>query len=443
MAAPALVADVFWTSADDDPTEFVAEDPLALDYLAQQVGNALLPGFTTRTSRANTYTVVLYGLRAAERCLERHDLPPGERVVEETFERFERIWALAVTHHFGGKPPAGERMRGVRGAEKTYAASNPERLPTDYRLISRQLELGSLGAYLTSCRHHGLVDRDALRLTPVGRELAAALFVEASDTRMHGQYDEFVDVAMEPDRDRIPSKVGKLTLQRIGELSRLGRIRERPDLQERLHQLLFAESPDATTRELASLVPDAAGRGLGNPEQFFPALAAGTLPASPELARLAELAHRFGDAGTALRVAFDDLFARIVGIGWMGRLEDALASWLPGDAFAELQERCRALLAAPSAALFARLQVHGPTFLRTARVAVDADRAGLASALLDLHESVQRERSRGRGWIRRDGGEVAIDVPAYEPATVEAGRWFHDFKLRAVTQLLTDLGRLS
>jgi hypothetical protein len=58
---------LFWSAPLAIDSDFTAEDPLALDYLSQQVGLWLFRGFTTRTSRAQYYAVVLYGLHLAEK----------------------------------------------------------------------------------------------------------------------------------------------------------------------------------------------------------------------------------------------------------------------------------------------------------------------------------------------------------------------------------------
>jgi hypothetical protein len=52
----------FWTAPVADGSELATEGPLALDYVAQQVGLLLLPALTTRSTRAQAYAMVVYGL---------------------------------------------------------------------------------------------------------------------------------------------------------------------------------------------------------------------------------------------------------------------------------------------------------------------------------------------------------------------------------------------
>lgn len=59
---PRIETALYWSARPAADSEFTPEDPLALDYLAQQVGLWLFPALTTRTNRPQNYAVVLYGL---------------------------------------------------------------------------------------------------------------------------------------------------------------------------------------------------------------------------------------------------------------------------------------------------------------------------------------------------------------------------------------------
>jgi len=90
--------ELFWTSPLGLDSDFTAEDPLAFDYLGQQVGLWLFKGFTTRTARAQNYAVVLYGLNLAEKAVTKY----GYSGDDETRTRlFERWWCRRAYHrHF-------------------------------------------------------------------------------------------------------------------------------------------------------------------------------------------------------------------------------------------------------------------------------------------------------------------------------------------------------
>jgi hypothetical protein len=62
---------MFWSAPHVLDSDFTPGDPLALDYLGQQVGLWLFKGFTTRTSRAQNYAVVLYGLDLADKAVKK------------------------------------------------------------------------------------------------------------------------------------------------------------------------------------------------------------------------------------------------------------------------------------------------------------------------------------------------------------------------------------
>ena len=63
---------IFWTAPLESSSDFTPEDPLALDYIAQQIGLWLFPGLTSRTSRAGYYPMVIYGLKLCEDAIEQY-----------------------------------------------------------------------------------------------------------------------------------------------------------------------------------------------------------------------------------------------------------------------------------------------------------------------------------------------------------------------------------
>src|SRR5580704_16775295 len=91
--------ELFWSAPLAADSDFGLEDPLALDYLAQRAGLWLFSGFTTRTSRAQYYLVVLYGLRLVERAIRDYGYPADDETRTKLFERWERFWALATVEY--------------------------------------------------------------------------------------------------------------------------------------------------------------------------------------------------------------------------------------------------------------------------------------------------------------------------------------------------------
>lgn len=436
------LAALFWSLAPEESGEFTPEDPLAQEYLAQQVGNWLFPGFTTRTNRANYYVMVLYGLMAVEEALRRAREHQGDRAFKDYFERFERFWAMSVVHSFGGEVPEGERMRGVRGVLRKYAESAAESLPLDYLLISRQIELGALGAYLTSLRHHELVERDGMRVTPRGRELGEAFFFAPDENKHYGQYDEYVQQLLVPGTTQIPARNGLITLQRMGEVGRLGRIRERSGLQDTLHRILFRETADRTTQQLGQIIVDADSQGLRSAKSVFSAVAEGHFTAEPELRELCRLACRYAELSTHLRRLFDSLYVNISGRGYLAALADVVPYWLPTQQLAELQAAARDLIDSPAATRLGTLPVHGAAFLQLTRRCCEASAHQVAELLIEYHGSVQRERGRNGGWMRLLSNKVRVELSSFSATWVEGSGWMQDFKFGAIRTLLADLGRI-
>jgi hypothetical protein len=105
---------LFWTRPPPASSELATEDPLAFDYISQQIGLWLLPALTTRSSRAQAFALVLYGLHLAEIAAQRYGQPATDAACRELFERWERFWALATVESRDGDIPRGDpdAMRG-------------------------------------------------------------------------------------------------------------------------------------------------------------------------------------------------------------------------------------------------------------------------------------------------------------------------------------------
>ena len=104
-----------WSTPRLEAGDFAPEDPLAIDHLQQQLGNLLWPGFTSRTSRAFYYVMVCYGLRAIDDLLHHHGQPPTDDNRRAWFERWEKLWALAICTSYDGSIDPVDAMRGRNG----------------------------------------------------------------------------------------------------------------------------------------------------------------------------------------------------------------------------------------------------------------------------------------------------------------------------------------
>ena len=432
---------LLWAAPLPSDSEFVLEDPLALDYLGQQVGYFLLPALTTRSGHAQYFAVVLYGLELAERALVQYELPDEDRVRRELFERWERFWALALveSHNGGFGRGNADGIRGTRGVAKAWF-SGDRPLPRDYRLISRQGELGGLGAYLVPLRDLGLVYPGSLRITPAAMSILEAFWGEPGTMHMQ-RFENWAMHALAPDCARIERKFQNFRLSTLGERSRLTSILGREAQQRRVFEAAVERAPPPTA-QVARLCEQAARLGIDEPRDVLEAMIAGRCgEVEPGLRDLLSLALAFGDAAYAIRDAFDAVYGDITDAGFAATRADVVARVLIGERHARLRTASAALLAAPELVRLQRLPMHGRLFLRLAEDLREATPMAALDHLLAFHRRVQRERSSGDSWIAETDGVLQIGQTRYTGYRFAVR--FPGFKLSILRNLLETTGRLA
>jgi hypothetical protein len=434
---------LFWTRPPPASSELATEDPLAFDYISQQIGLWLLPALTTRSSRAQAFALVLYGLHLAEIAAQRYGQPATDAACRELFERWERFWALATVESRDGDIPRGDpdAMRGVRGALQAWRPGVGA-LALDFPLISRQQELANLGAYLSPLRRAGLVIEGTLRPSAAGLDIVDA-FWDETDNKQRGRYHDYALLALDPRKGKIERTNGALTLAKVGRRSRLTVLTARPRQaqQRRLYDALFGCARDSHTLAVSRLVEAAARAGVTAPRAIIAAALAERLGAiSDELRDLLVTAHRFGDAMDASLRAFDRVYRALADRGWTGGVDAVAAEAIDPPTLASLQRTSAGLVNAPAASRIRGLPMHGAACMRLAEALIEATSSTALHALLTTHHGVQRERRRGEGWLRADGPRMTLLVSSYS-ARPEADR-FPSFKLDTVRSLLIDTGRL-
>lgn len=434
---------LFWSAPLSADSDFTAEDPLALDYLGQQVGNWLFRGFTTRTSRAQYYAVVLYGLHLVDLAITAHGHNHrDDRTRNQLFERWERFWALATLESRNGDLQRGDQdaMRGVRGATREWTGgSKPLRL--DFPLISRQLELGGLGAYLTSLRDYGLVFPGTMRVTPAAKGILDAFWSEPGQ-RKAKRYQEFALHALDLNETRLPRKYSGLSLRKVGELTRLSAIRERPEQQDRLWNQLFAESKDGSTFQLSQQLRVATGEGIDNAAEILEGMLAGRWgELTDECRSKVELAMCFGSVAQRLLNCFDRAYEYLDQHSWSADRGEVAQAAFPADDFASLQSMCHALTQTDESLRFSQLQFHGPVLLTLLKKLATADQHSALDHLLWFHRTVQKSRRGSGAWIRDESEKLVLNISGYNGYKKTAT--FPNLKLDVVRQLLADLGRLA
>ncbi|MEN6325757.1 MAG: hypothetical protein ABFD18_06085 [Syntrophomonas sp.] len=215
-------------------SEASLQDPLAFDYFAQVLGNIVLPTFTTRTSRARYYSVVCYGIYISHKYLESMGMPVTENGIMQIFALFEKYWARAVVGWYlkdgGGIAERDGNENDLRGKRGAINAANNASLTTlgeDYKLLSRQLELGGFGAYRSSLENLQLVNQ-FLHLTHKGKKLAGAFADQ--------HFDRLVLAALKS--QSIRQKEGLATINSFGANSRLDGFLQENEFHAEERQLL-------------------------------------------------------------------------------------------------------------------------------------------------------------------------------------------------------------
>lgn len=436
---------LFWSEPLESDSDFTVEDPLALDYLGQQVGLWLFRGFTTRTGRAQYYAVVLYGLYLADKAVRKYGYAGDDETRTRLFERWERFWALATLEFRNGQLERGDEdaMRGVRGATRAWFPGTKP-LPLDFPLISRQNELGGLGAYLTSLREYGLVFPGSLRVTPAANGILDAFWAEHGERDWSNLYEEYALEALNFQKTTIARKSGRLTLAGLGKRSRLSSLvhRSRTKQQQRLWEALFLTARDGSTLPLAERLIAAHKDGVDEPEPLLKGFLAGRWGAlSPEVASKIQVALAFGRLARVLLACFDRAYGYVDQHGWVAEFGTVAEYAFPDNEMKELRSVCAAVLHASDAARFRQLQYHGSELLTLLHKLTSANINDCLEHLFDFHRSVQRSRRGGGSWLREEQGKLVMQVSGYNGYKSEAG--FPGFKLNVVRQLLTDLGRLT
>ena len=437
--------ELFWSEQFDFDSDFKMEDPLALDYLAQQIGLWLFPSFTTRTNRAQYYAMVLYGLYLSNRAVKEYGYPGNDETRVRLFERWERFWALATLQYRDGELERGDEdaMRGILGARRAWL-QDAQDFDLDFQLISRQSELGGLGAYLSSLRSTRLVASDSLLVTPSAREILNSFWTEPRQQRRNPRYEDYALQALDLSSRKIAVSRGQLTLKNIGRKSRLSTlVREsRREQQKRLWVKLFVESEDECTLPLANQLIEAHRQNVSEPEDLLKGMKEkqfGTLPSG--VTKIINAALTFGTLARELLSRFDRAYGYVNEHGWVANFNTVAASSFPSSQANHLRALCERVLSDYIIERFQALTYHGPGFLSLVRRLRTSGSVESLSLLLEFHQEVQRSRRGGGAWLRSDDEKLMLQVAGYGGYTSQPD--FPGFKFKAVKGILSDLGKLS
>ncbi len=220
-----------WTKYAPLENESSVTDPLAFDYFAQILGNIVLPSFTTRTSRARYYSMVCYGIYISKKYLAQQNKPYYEKDILRVFKIYEKYWARAIVAYYEGKLIERDKQesgfRGKRGAIKAHL-DGQKTLGPNFKFLSRQLELGGLGAYRTSLESLELID-SSLNLTQKGEKLAKEFITQE-------YYDKLILQAIQ--EEKVIERKGRGSLKSFGSHTHLDGFKRNEDYHKSEQQLL-------------------------------------------------------------------------------------------------------------------------------------------------------------------------------------------------------------
>lgn len=430
---------IFWTKYSPLENTISATDPLALDYMAQQLAYLPLPNFTTRTSRARYYSMVCYGLAICEEYINRHRLIFNDKTVMRLFELYEKYWAYAVVASYKGemkeRDPHESGLRGKRGALRAYN-STAKTLGEGYKLLSRQLELGGLGAYRSSLERFGLIKNYSLSLTMQGRELAESFMPVGKN--MGTQYQDMIIDSM--DKERILDKSGRASIEKFGEYSCLDYYQHvnNDDRERELLRKVIIES-DSGTYATAMLALPLQGLWGESMLDFFEAVAnAHPSGQSQVYARdCFQTIYHFERLSMGLNQAFCTMVKSAFEQGGRITVNELESELMPILSIIIDGALSRKLIESPKYHEITNYY-YGTEYLALISVLItDISCGQFIRALLKLHQQVETKRGSGF-WAEIEGDSIMV-YSGYEYARNNMDRQ-HSYKVDNLFSLIADVG---
>ncbi len=423
-----------WTKYSPLESDASLQDPLAFDYFAQVLGNIVLPAFTTRTSRARYYGAVCYGIYISHRHLENSGMPITEDGIMQTFALYEKYWARAIAGWYikdrGGIFERDGNENGLRGKRGAIRAANNNNLTTlgeDFKLLSRQLELGGFGAYRSSLEYLELVDQ-FLHLTHNGKKLAEAFADE--------HFDRLVLAAIKS--QSIREKEGQATINSFGWNSRLDAFIQEVNfhVEERaLLRKLVMDHPKVSTS--AALIQQYYTDG--NTMTMIENIASHT-PRS-DFEREIVQSYKTMEIFEKLCVSINKVWCSMIetAMNKLNVITPMEATAECGDMIDALLESglIRDLMRSPS---YMNLSgsFHGSSLEIFLRQHVDAEhRDSFVIDLARYHIDIMKRRRSG-SWIQLDGSNILVLTGFDYPQKTKNAKYLHDYKTGNVLSLIED-----
>ena len=406
-------------------------DPLAFDYFARVLGNEALTHFTTRTSRARYYSMVCYGIYICEQFLMEQGMAVTEKNILQAFVMYEKYWAYSVATYYGGDLSGRERgLRGKKGAVAAFANKKIIALDSRYKLLSRQLELGGMGAYRSSLEGLGLIYDTTLRLTQQGRQLAKCFIKNSS-------YDKLILKALK--QKKLILKNGRATVRSFGYHARLDGFNDSDETYHNEEQELLREYI------------------LNNEKTYMPAGLIYFLQSENSIETIKNICgHKSGHdqqkqvvstyrtilAFEELAILLNDILCSVIELAYGNAGQTTILDCannckvLIGDAAGE---KIRNLMSSEKYSVI-RNSFHGmdfDTFLK--KQADNMDYEHFIIDLIHYHANIMIRRRTGE-WMYIEGSKVKVNN-GYDYTTKSKGKsYLHDFKIPNIQTIIDDTG---
>ena len=160
----------FLSLLDDRAKPKGSRDPLGFELVWTHFGRKVVGNLTTITSSVENFTVALLGFYWSHKIHENADKDSRERLIRETFLRYEQL-AAYLRYQSGSK----EIMGITRVHKNMTAQSESLAISLKAQILSNQASYGLWGLYSSALKDSGLAEGSDRKLTAEGKALAETI----------------------------------------------------------------------------------------------------------------------------------------------------------------------------------------------------------------------------------------------------------------------------
>jgi len=160
----------FLSLLDDRAKPKGSRDPLGFELVWTHFGRKVVGNLTTITSSVENFTVALLGFYWAHQIRGNADKDSRERLIRETFLRYEQL-AAYLRYQSGSK-----EIMGITRVHKNMTAQvGSLAISLKAQILSNQASYGLWGLYSSALKDSGLAEGSDRKLTAEGMDLAATI----------------------------------------------------------------------------------------------------------------------------------------------------------------------------------------------------------------------------------------------------------------------------